>query len=206
MINSTELSFLSDDADENDGLGDAGIETYKDAVYASIARESGQNSADACATKPVRMSFDVIEIDCNELPALKKLSSTVEICLTQGIKEKDEKAIDFFKRAKDVLKADKIKVLRVADYNTKGLIGPSERGTPFHSLVKGSGISIKDSETSGGSFGIGKNAAFAISELQTVFYSSQYRRDEGELKFISQGKTILVSHVDEQGNKKKAKG
>lgn len=206
MNTPTELRFLSDDADENDGLGDAGIETYKDAIYASIARETGQNSADAWTAKPVKMVFDVIEIDRNELPGLQKLSSTVEICLAQAVTEKDEKAIDFFKRAKDVLAADKIRVLRVADYNTKGLIGPSERGTPFHSLVKGSGISIKDSETSGGSFGIGKNAAFAISELQTVFYSSQYKLDDDKLHFISQGKTILVSHVDEEGQRKKAKG
>jgi hypothetical protein len=205
MNNSTELRFLSDDANENDGLGDAGIETYKDAVYASIARETGQNSADAWEAKPVKMNFDVIEIDRNQLPGLQKLCSTVDICLAQAITEKDEKAIDFFNRAKEVLAADKIKVLHVADYNTKGLIGPSKRGTPFHSLVKGSGISIKESETSGGSFGIGKNAAFAISELQTVFYSSQYKL-EGKLHFISQGKTILVSHVDEQGEHKKAKG
>lgn len=206
MNNSTELRFLDDDADENDGLGDAGIETYKDAVDAGLARETGQNSKDAGVGNPVKVNYDVIEIDRNELPGLQKLITTVKICLKQAEAEKDEKAIDFFKRAKHVLQADKIKVLHVADYNTKGLVGPSERGTPFHSLVKGSGISIKDSETSGGSFGIGKNAAFAISELQTVFYSSQYKSDNGELHFISQGKTILVSHLDENGKRKKAKG
>lgn len=205
-MNLTELCFLSDDADENDGLGDAGIETYKDAIYASIARETGQNSADAWEAKPVKMSFDVIEVDRSDFPSLPKFTSTVEICLNQALKEKDEKAIDFFKRAKSVLAASTIKVLRVADYNTKGLVGPCERGTSFHSLVKGSGISIKDSDTSGGSFGIGKNAAFAISELQTVFYSSQYKQTDGKLAFISQGKTILVSHIDEDGKRRKAKG
>jgi hypothetical protein len=205
MSNLTELRFIDDDADENEGLGDAGIETYKDAVYASIARESGQNSADAWVTKPVKMNFDVIEINRTELPGLEKLVSTVAICLKQAETEKDEKSIDFFKRASDVLNAEKIKILHVADYNTKGLVGPSVRGTTFHSLVKGSGISVKESDTSGGSFGIGKNAAFAISELQTVFYSSQYRLNDN-LRFIAQGKTILVSHTDQQQKRKKAKG
>lgn len=206
MNSSIELVFVNDDAGENEGLGDAGIETYKDAIYASIARETGQNSADAWSTKPVKMSFDVIEIDKCELPGLQKLITTTNICLAQAKKEKDEKATDFFIRAKDVLTADKIKILRVADFNTKGLKGPSERGTPFHSLVKGSGISVKESDTSGGSFGIGKNAAFAISELQTVFYASQYRLEDGNLQYIAQGKSILVSHIDEAGRQKKGKG
>jgi hypothetical protein len=206
MNNSTELVFLNDDAGENEGLGDAGIETYKDAIYASIARETGQNSADAWSIKPVKMNFDVIEIDSDKLPCLQKLITTTDRCLVQAKKEKDEKAIDFFTRAKEVLDADKIKILKVADYNTKGLKGPSERGTPFHSLVKGSGISVKESDTSGGSFGIGKNAAFAISELQTVFYASQYRLEDGNLQYIAQGKSVLVSHIDEFGQHKKGKG
>lgn len=206
MSKLTELVFLNDDANENEGLGDAGIETYKDAIYASIARETGQNSADAWASKPVKMSFDVIEIGRDELPSVQKFITTTDICLDQSKKEKDEKAIDFFSRAKEVLNGEKIKILRVADYNTKGLKGPGERGTPFHSLVKGSGISVKESDTSGGSFGIGKNAAFAISELQTVFYASQYRSDSGVLQYIAQGKSVLVSHIDEKGQHKKGKG
>lgn len=204
----TELKFLNDDADENEGLGDAGIETYKDAIYASIARETGQNSADARAgtDKPVKVNFDVITLPRNELPALEKFSTTIDVCLKQAIKGNEEKAIDFFERAASVLKDETIKVLRVADYNTKGLTGPCEKGTAFHSLVKGTGISKKDSDTSGGSFGIGKNAAFAVSELQTVFYSSQYIGDDNKLHFIAQGKAILVSHIDESENHKKGKG
>jgi hypothetical protein len=205
MSNSIELEFLDDDAEENEGLGDAGIETYRDAIYAGVARESAQNSADARKARPVKMSFDVLEVDIDDIPSIEKFTNTVNICLSQAKKEKNEKAIDFFKHAKNILKSGTIHVLHVADYNTKGLVGPCVRGTPFHSLVKGSGISVKESETSGGSFGIGKNAAFAVSELQTVFYSSQYL-EKGKLQFIAQGKSLLVSHEDENGDAKKGKG
>lgn len=68
-----------------------------------------------------------------------------------------------------VLTGDEITLLCIADSNTKGLTGPAEAGKPFHSLLKDAGVSNKDAADSGGSFGIGKNAAFAVSELQAVF-------------------------------------
>lgn len=200
------LEFLPDAADEDEGLGDAGIETYKDAVYAGIAREAGQNSADARYNNPVKMSFDVIKIKSKDFPEYDRFKDTIKVCLNEAIKEKNEKSIDFFKRAKEVLDGVDLDILRVSDFNTKGLVGPGIKGTPFHSLVKGSGVSVKGSDTSGGSFGIGKNAAFAVSELQTVFYSSQYKKGNDPLKFIAQGKSILVSHTDSSGKKRKAKG
>jgi hypothetical protein len=54
-----DLKFLPNDADELEGLGDAGIETYKDNPYASIARECGQNSNDAAVKRPVAVSYDL---------------------------------------------------------------------------------------------------------------------------------------------------
>ena len=98
-------------------------------------------------------------------------------------------------------------ILRIADFNTKGLIGPATAGTPFHSLVKSSGVSKKDSEASGGSFGIGKNAVYSLSDLQTVFYSTVYRNTEdGALTFLAQGKSVLVSHTDREGTSRRATG
>src|SRR5690606_29721587 len=120
--------------------------------------------------------------------------AAVEACLDKAKSSRNDKEIDFFSRAREVLTADRLKILRISDSNTKGLIGPAAPGTPFHSLVKASGVSNKDSDTSGGSFGIGKKAAFAASELQTVFYSTIYREltSRKEL-FLAQGKTLLVS-------------
>lgn len=195
------LEFLRNDAGEKEGLGDAGIETFRDDPYASCGRETGQNSKDASAANPVRLTFDVIGVSAADFPAHDRLQGAVESCLKDAKQEKD---VDFFRQAAGLLKKDKIDVLRISDFSTHGLKGPpDEDNTPFHSLLKGSGVSSKESETSGGSFGIGKNASFAVSDLQTVFYSTSYK-DKGELRFAAQGKVRLVSHVDVAGEPRRA--
>lgn len=201
------LVFLTNEAGEDEGLGHAGIETYKDAPYASVARECGQNSSDAALAKPVAMTFDLLAIPVADYPLHAAQKTAIAQCLTKARFKKDVKEIEFFERASAVLSGATIPLLRISDRNTKGLIGPSVPGTPFHSLVKSSGVSNKDSEASGGSFGIGKNAAFAVSELQTVFYSTVYNDPTTQAKtFLAQGKTILVSHTDAEGQSKRATG
>jgi hypothetical protein len=201
------LLFLGNEAGEEEGLGHAGIETYKDAPYASVARECGQNSSDARAGTPVVMRFDVLSISKEQYPLHKAQLAAIENCLRKAKSGKVAKDVDFFTRAKEVLSANEIVVLRISDENTKGLVGPAVPGTPFHSLTKGSGVSSKDSDTSGGSFGIGKNAAFAVSELQTVFYSTVYTEPKtGESCFLAQGKTILTSHMDQSNKHWRATG
>lgn len=198
------LEFLPNQAGESEGLGDAGIETFRDNPYASCGREAGQNSADAAVDFPVRMKFDVLDVATSELPGIAVLTDTVERCLADAKQEKDE---DFFSQAKRLLEKPTTKILRISDFNTKGLAGPSgQEGTPFHSLLKGAGVSNNKTETSGGSFGIGKNASFAISDLQTVLYSTAYRDQADELRFAAQGKCRMVSHVDTNGEKRRATG
>lgn len=202
-----DWQFLPNDAGELEGLGDAGIETYKDNPYASIARECGQNSNDAAVRRPVVVSYDLITIATAEIPALAKLRWAIEACLGTAVESGDEKTTDFFRQAKRVLDGKQIKCLRVSDKNTTGLVGPCEPGKPFHSLVKAAGISTKDSDTSSGSFGIGKNAAFANSDAQTVYYSTLYLDpDSVSNQFLAQGKSKLISHIDRSGQPRRATG
>src|SRR4029079_13036133 len=132
----TDLLFLSNDAGELEGLNDPGIQTYKERPYASIARECGQNSNDAPVKRPVLVSFDLVTLDATAIPAIANLRHAVDACSTAAVKSRNEQAIDFFKQAKKVVGANKIKCLRVSDHNTTGLVGPCEEGTPYHSLVK----------------------------------------------------------------------
>jgi len=201
-VSSPRFEFIRNEAGEGQGLGDAGIETYRDSPYASVGREHGQNSHDARAEYPVRLTFDVLSIPVTELPGHADLLDTVRACLGEA---RDEKSKDFFTNALAILEKPEVPVLRIADFNTKGLIGPSIPGKPFHSLVKGAGISEAKSDTSGGSFGIGKNAAFAVSELQTVFYSTLYQEGDTE-RFLAQGKALLVSHTDASGKARRGSG
>lgn len=199
--------FLPNVGEEQEGLGDAGIETFRDAPYGSCAREAGQNSRDAKLNNdlPVRMTFDVLSVLAENIPSIDVLSGAIESCLSKNLSGKDR---DFFTNASRIVASPQIPILRIADFNTKGLLGPPDSPeSPFNALLKGSGVSRKDSETSGGSFGIGKNASFAVSNLQTVFYSTVYEcEDDHDLKFAAQGKVKLISHGGERGNDYKATG
>jgi hypothetical protein len=199
------LVFLRNDAGEREGLGDAGIETFRDAPYASCAREAGQNSRDAALILPIKLTFDLLRVPPEEFPDHAGLVAALEACAEEA---GDQKEKEFFTNALAIGKGPELPILRVADYNTSGLIGPPDQpGTPFHSLVKSSGVSTKESETAGGSFGIGKNASFAVSDLQMVFYSTRYADPTtGQGVFAAQGKVKLISHNDEMGTPRRFTG
>lgn len=107
-----------------------------------------------------------------------------------------------------MLESKKLRILKIADYNTTGVPGPCEEGNPFHTLAKTDGISDKGKTGSLGSFGIGKNAPYALSDIQTVFYSTLYynKSKKGEGKFLCMGKTQYISHKDENGIDRRRKG
>ncbi|UUZ92340.1 hypothetical protein LJK87_44330 [Paenibacillus sp. P25] len=92
------------------------------------------------------------------------------------------------------MELETIPFLKISDYNTTGLTGVNEgqRGG-WHNLIKSVGSSDKDSH-SGGSFGIGKHAPFACSDLRTVFYGTK-EADTGAEAF--QGVAKLVTYINE---------
>ncbi|MDU8945986.1 hypothetical protein [Ovoidimarina sediminis] len=200
------LEFLENQAGEVEGLGHAGIETFRDTPFVSCSREAGQNTLDAAAGRPVRMVLREHKVRAKEIPGIEKLRETIASCLRAARATGSEKDRDYFENANEVVSREIIPVLEIADYNTTGLEGPpNDNGSKFHALVKSSGKSNKSTETSGGSFGIGKNATFAVSDLRTVFYSTLYDAADGP-KFALQGKVQLVSHRDAGGVERTAKG
>ena len=199
--------FQANPSEEEEGLGHAGIETFKGAPYSGIARECSQNSLDAAAHKPdgsseqVHLVFRLLLVARDSVPSMDQLQLTLEACSEHAENRNQLKARDFFGRAIAVAGQARIAVLLIEDYGTTGLLGPARVGMPFHALVKSSGVSQKADDTAGGSFGIGKNAAFAISGLRTVFYSTRYQ-DGPETVSLAQGKSILISHIDSDGPKR----
>jgi hypothetical protein len=191
--------FLPNPGREEEGLGHAGIETFKGSPYPGIARECSQNSLDAAARhpdgtpEPVHLVFRLLSVPASEIPGLGALKNALQACLDQAEARRLKKDKDFFQRALRVAEAAHIPVLSIEDYGTTGLLGPAVEGKPFHALVKSSGVSQKPDADAGGSFGIGKNAAFAISTLRTVFYSTHYLQNSEPMR-LAQGKAILVSH------------
>lgn len=173
------------------GIGEASIETFNGSPYRSLSREICQNSMDARVDKknPVIIEFSCFLIENREIPDYNTLKSSINSCLEFWTEQKNKKTIEFFKKAKKIIENKSINVLRISDYNTTGLLGSDkEYNTPWHNLVKAAGVSDKEG-TSGGSFGIGKAAPFACSDIRTLFYAT--RDIEGLSAF--QGIAKLVS-------------
>ncbi len=203
--------FLPNQGDEEEGLGHAGIETFKGSPYPGIARECSQNSLDAAAEgpdgnpRPVHLVFRHLDIPASEIPGLLSLKETLRACLKQANARNLKKDKQFFERAIAVVNGGTLPVLSIEDYGTTGLLGPAEPGNPFYALVKSSGVSQKPNADAGGSFGIGKNAAFAISSLRTVFYSTIFTKGK-KPNHLTQGKSVLVSHKAAGDGAKRATG
>ncbi len=185
-------NFPSNNYGTLNGIGEAGIETFKGNPYRSLAREICQNSLDARRNEkdPVLIEFACTQRKPSELPDFIDLQEAISSCLSFWRKQENKKTVDFFENALTVAKQEQIAVLRISDFCTTGLIGSDQDyNTPWQNLVKASGVSDKGAG-SGGSFGIGKSAPFACSDLRTVFYAT---KDMNGLE-ASQGIARLVSY------------
>lgn len=193
-----QVQFLTNQAEKVEGLAYAGFETFKGSPYTSCARETGQNSRDAATANPVGVHFNLLAVPREEVPFADELEHSINCCLNNP---HDDKTKLHLERALKAISSPNIKVLQISDRNTTGLTGPtSDPRSVFAALVKGDGVTNKADETSAGSFGIGKNAAFAVSDLQTVIYSTLYQDadggEKGTTRFAAQGRLRLISHTD----------
>ena len=189
-------NFPSNNNSEIVGIGEAGIETFKGSLLGSLAREICQNSLDARndIKKPVKVEFVLEKVRRKDVIGIDTLSEKMTLC--KNFWSENKKTVKFFDKASKVCNDDFIRILRVSDYNTTGLTGSDKiKSSPWQDLVKSSGVSNKNGE-SGGSFGIGKSAPFACSDLRTIFYSTL---DKDGLK-ASQGVSRLVSFECKENN------
>ena len=165
-------NFPSNDNGCVNGISEAGIETFRGNIFQSLAKEICQNSLDARLDddKPVRIEFCLSNIDIEDIPDFKRLHDV--FVLSKKYWENNKKANDFYENALKILTSKKIRLLRISDFNTTGITGArEEKSSNWVDLVKSSGVSNKTG-TAGGSYGIGKNAPFASSELRVVYYST----------------------------------
>lgn len=191
-----KIQFLKNEANKVEGLAYAGFETFKGSPYPSCARETGQNSRDAAmGDAPVSVAFNLHEIPRAEVPFADQLQNSIDCCLKAP---RDLETKEHLERALAQIAGPIVKILEIADLHTTGLTGPMEdENSVFAALVKGDGVTNKSDPTSAGSYGIGKNAAYAVSDLQTVIYSTCYQtKGSDEVSFAAQGRLRLISHVD----------
>lgn len=190
---------------ERKGISTGDSEAFRKSPYSAFAREMVQNSVDARESDEEPTQVVIHEFTMN----------TAEIPGYEGIKAQAKRCLDFWQGKDDYKKAyskilaylneKTISCLRVSDYNTTGLIGVNSSqnsGNKFLALTKSSGVSEKSSAVAGGSKGLGKNAAFLMSGINTIFYSTHADADlNGVLGdfFGSLGVAEFVSgYVDDQ--------
>lgn len=176
------------------GISEAGIETFRGDLLKSLAKEICQNSLDAIAESKdkVLVEFELYELPFKNDERIIGLKEYFK--LAKEYWQENEKTIIILEKAEKNFERDRIRILRISDYNTTGLIGSNKKkNSTWNNLVKSSGVSDKTG-SSGGSYGIGKSAPFACSDLRTVFYNTL---DINGLKAF-QGVANLVSFEKEK--------
>lgn len=185
---------------EEQGLNDAGVETFKN--QSSLGRETIQNVQDARsraaieAGHPALVEFELLQMPSNQMPGHDLLAQIFKACRENVMAQfypKDHKAngLDFLDRGIALLEGDVIPVLRIRDRNTTGLLGTGSDGdksSPWWRLIRGQGWASAEG-VGGGTYGIGQRAPFAFSSLRTVLYST--RLEDGDEAFVA--KSILCS-------------
>ena len=194
-MNKINLFMPKTEAPGNAGLNNAGIETYRNDPMISLTKEEEQNSTDGSRKKDGKSmrveiefhDFDLLTSDIPDIDVLKTVFED-EKNYWKGILTKDLRTVTFFENGLKLLNKKSVRVLRISDKKTTGLTGIDLESSPWSNLVINFGVSDKPS-SAGGSFGIGKNAAFACSQLRLVFYSTMNTDDEcatqGTLKLPS---------------------
>ena len=192
-------AFGNNDTRETEGPNNAGIANFAGDRAGGLVREITQNSIDARDDKslPVQVVFEIRELSVQalDLHGLKRaLGASIESTAIDARYSKQ------FRRGAKLLdraiKAKKITALRIVDSNTTGAPDRDGERDKWHSLTKTVGLSNKDSRDAAGSFGLGKHAPFAATDLRTVLYSTAYHENGpgSRLRRRFTGKSILVSH------------
>lgn len=143
MTQSIGFRFPYDQSDQWDGFNDSGIEHFSGDPYVHLGREVVQNTLDARpegTSAPAHIMIQVIDVPTSSIPDLPTFRNTLAACRLAAENE-SEKAQIFFENALELLSKSKIAVLKISDYNTTGVRGPCENGTPYFALLKASGQS-----------------------------------------------------------------
>ena len=187
------------DASQDVGPNNAAAEHFTATPYPSLIRESIQNSLDVVSdrSKPLRMKFAFGNLRTSTFKAFYELRSHIEGVVSL-YKDKATpqysqmlKCFDAAYRNQNV-----VEYIKISDYNTKGMhYEPND--SPFHAFVRAVGLTVKDDDSSGGSFGFGKAAYFLMSPIHTVLVSTM--TDDGKTFF--EGAASLCTHLynDENG-------
>lgn len=182
---------------QKQGYTNSGIETFKGTeLLDNLAREICQNSLDAKdlhSEEPVTVEFKLTTIQKDNYPFLQEYLKYLKSGKKFWQDKNDKKVMQFLEKAERLIEGNDIKILSASDYNTTGLIGSDcgiMESSIWSALVNSDGVSDK-SDGSGGSYGIGKNAPFACSDLSLVFYNTYAKDGKKALEGVARAATLM---------------
>lgn len=178
-----------------DGPNDPMQDNFKKTPYASLIRESIQNSVDVPldSTQPVRMEFSISRIRAREYSNFFELKKHIQGCIKHFPNNDDAKATyqPMLKFLNSLREIDNLYYIKVSDFNTIGMnYIKGDTSCPFYAFVRAAGVSAKNDATAGGSYGYGKAAYFYISPLRTIFVSTQTK----DGRHFFEGVSSLCTH------------
>lgn len=178
-----------------EGPSDALVQSFKKTPYPSLIRESIQNSIDAVydSEEPVRVNIELKKLEVSQFPGFFGLRNHIKGCVKHY--PDNPKAIEKFEPMCKTLEANSysayIGYIQVSDFNTKGMpYKAGDTNCPFYAFVRSRGVSAKENQTSGGSFGFGKAAYFNMSPIRTVIVSTMLPNG----KHVFEGVSSLCTH------------
>ena len=181
------------------GLTDAARTYFQADRIRHVIREVIQNSLDShdSGLPAVRVEMSDCKIPKTAFGG-KQLATHFSACLEEVQRTNStnsQRDIEALQKGLTTLDNHNIRCLKIVDSGTKGL-----RPQNWHALVEAEGIVQKEGAIAGGSFGIGKNAVFTISDIFTVVYSTRYLDGRRGRMERCQGKARLMTHPKPQLN------
>ena len=150
----------------------------------TFVREICQNSNDAYIPKdpegferaaPVRMEFELFDLPVSDIPDLDNFRDNIDRCYDEALTYSNNKnPRRVFQKMKNILDSGTVRVMRISDYNTKGLddFGTRNQLGSWNRLTVNSAIGDKP-EDNAGSKGVGKKSFYEMSYLRTLFFQTR---------------------------------
>ena len=185
------------DSGRDSGPNNAMMQNFKGKPYRALVREAIQNSLDAVddITSPVVVEISFASMKRNNYPNFFTLKEHISACADYYNENKKfvQKCNDSLSIFEGNTYAD-VPYIKIADYNTKGMhydaIGTT---SPFYAFVRSAGVSSKNDQGSGGSFGFGKAAYFQLSCISSILVSTLTKQQEYVFEGISSWSTHIYN-------------
>ena len=185
--------FAKREGDGDNGPNSAMSQNFVQFPCSALIRESIQNSLDAIldTTKPVVVCFEYRSFEKNDYKNFFQIAEHIEAGKQYYHENPTARAV-YPKMLQYLKNTNEVGFIRVSDYNTKGMdYEAGKTNKTFYAFVRSEGVSVKQQEGAGGSFGFGKGAFFVMSPINTLIVST--RNNEDKCHF--EGVTRLCSHV-----------